>query len=133
MSAKQKEQLRQHLWRVRMNNAPPISFAHGCCIGADIDAHEVAAGILGPLAELRVYPSTAKTAAPIPEDANYIHKRMPPLVRNWMIVQDGRDLLLAAPQDLEDPGYSGTWHAIRYAKRIGVPYIILGLDVDVSE
>ena len=94
-----------------------LSAAHGCCVGADVQFHELVREALGRDVLIAVFPSTAKTAAPIPRDSNYVHhQRLDPLIRNKLIIDEGPDVLLAAPRGPEITR-SGTWAAIRYARK----------------
>lgn len=95
--------------------------SHGCCTGADMQFHDLVRKIYGRSVKIWVFPSTAKTAAPIPDDADYVHERLPPLDRNQLIVKAGRDQLLAVPRNDQEVPFGGTWHAVRCARKIGVP------------
>ena len=97
-------------------------FAHGCCCGADIEFHRMVRRMVGKGAYIAVYPSTAKTRAPIPPDANFVADPKPPLERDRDIVNAGNNLLLATPKQQHEVLRSGTWTTIRYAwrKRIKV-------------
>ena len=105
--------LREHRNRI-------VVAAHGCCSGADIQFHHLIREICGKSVFIAVYPSTAKTAAPIPEDADYVADRLPPLERNPLIIRTGPDVLLATPKEMAEVVRSGTWHAIRFANKAGV-------------
>lgn len=100
-------------------------FAHGCCVGSDIEAHHIVRGLLGRSVYIAVFPSTAKTRAPIPEDADTVFEPDEPLRRNGNIIALGRDRLVATPATSVEVIRSGTWHAIRLAKKNGVPCTIL--------
>ena len=63
-----------------------------------------------------IFPSTAKTRASVPIDANYVAPPKPPLDRNRDIVTFGRDLLIAAPLQDFEVLRSGTWATVRFAK-----------------
>ena len=106
-------------------------FRHGDCVGADADAHEIAVHCSIPKIIIhppmnpkfrafchRDYKDISKDSSIIllPED-DY-------LARNKQIVL-GSDLLIAAPTALSEELRSGTWHTIRYARKLGVPVIIL--------
>jgi hypothetical protein len=95
----------------------PEIFIHGCCRGADLEAHLSVRQILKALVKIHVYPSTAKTQAPIPQDCDVVHERQDPLHRNCLIVAEG-DELLVTPRGGEELR-SGTWHAVRYARKLG--------------
>jgi predicted Rossmann fold nucleotide-binding protein DprA/Smf involved in DNA uptake len=101
-----------------------VSFSHGCCRGADIEAHQIVREVLGQKVHISVYPSTARTRAPIPQDADYVHKRLGPLQRNQLIVDCGSGLLFAAPLQTNEVQRSGTWATVRYARRLGMTIVI---------
>jgi hypothetical protein len=107
-------------WLSRHRNRIAV-FAHGCCTGADVQAHKLFRDVCGSSLFIAVYPSTANTRAPIPPDADFVDDPKPPLMRNRLIVEAGRDVLLACPKDMEEQRRGGTWHAVRYARNIGVP------------
>lgn len=86
---------------------------HGCCVGADAQAHRLA---LRMRIQLHRHP---------PLDARYLDHTLTqgaaeePLdyhARNHAIV-DACSLLIAAPQSSEERLYSGTWSTVRYARR----------------
>jgi hypothetical protein len=101
-------------------------FAHGACIGADVQAHAIARAVLGKKLLIAVYPSTARTRVfELDGSADYIAPVKSPLERNIDIVRAGRDLLIAAPLQNEEIRRSGTWSTVRIARRLGVPLLIL--------
>jgi len=102
-----------------------VLFAHGCCIGADVEAHAIAREVCGPKLFIAALPSTAKTRAQVPSDCNFVARAKPPLERDKDIVDLGKDLLIAAPLTDQESTRSGTWHTIRYAKKIGVMVLLL--------
>lgn len=95
---------------------PGAEFHHGCCTGADHEAHQMAL-VLGY--KIHGYPSTAKTRAEIPEaEFDVLHEPEPPLVRDDKMV-DATTFLIAAPKTREKQPFSGTWHTIGYAAKNG--------------
>ncbi len=94
-----------------------VSFAHGCCSGSDVDAHRLVREICGKSVFIAVFPSTAKTRASIPDDANYVAAPKPPLDRDRDIVGNGSDVLLATPKEIREVVRSGTWATVRYARK----------------
>ncbi len=94
--------------------------AHGCCVGADMQFHKLVREVCGNNVYIAVFPSTANTRAPIPEDADFVAEARPPLERNKDIVNLGSDKLLATPLQMHEVVRSGTWAAIRYARKRGV-------------
>lgn len=122
MTPQQKQLLRDWLDRHKSS----ISFAaHGCCTGSDIEFHKMVREVCGSGVYIAIYPSTSKTRAPIPEDANFVAKPADPLVRNKDIVRAGHDVLVATPKTLYEVLRSGTWAAIRFARKMKVPIVIL--------
>ena len=94
-------------------------FHHGDCIGADIEANGIARSLNYGV---EIHP---------PIDSRYrawcssmcVHSRKPYLERNHDIV-DVSHLLIACPAGPEILR-SGTWATVRYARKTGVPVIIL--------
>jgi len=123
MSEFQRNSLENFLLSLSRNNSI-TSFSHGCCLGADIQFHEIIRKLFGKYVTIKVFPSTASTAAAIPEDSDYVHERLAPMKRNKLIVDAGKDLLLATPLHNQETIRSGTWSAIRYARKIGVNCMI---------
>lgn len=103
-----------------LRSTKPSLVAHGCCVGADIQFHQLVRKLFGRKVYVAVYPSTNKTRAPIPEDADFVAEPRPPLARNKTIISVGCDHLVATPKEMHEVLRSGTWHAIRRARRIGV-------------
>lgn len=82
----------------------PPTFHHGAAVGADLEAER--------LATIDGY-----TTIPYPAGRD-------PLARNQEIVA-AVDILIAAPEkDLEELR-SGTWATVRYARKRGIPIILL--------
>ena len=125
MSEWQKQQLDMWAWT---NRNKLVQFSHGCCIGADVEAHLIIRKRCENNVFISVFPSTAKTRAEVPADANYIALAKPPLERDKDIVDAGHDLLIAAPLLMKDFSRSGTWATVRYARKKKVPVLILWRD-----
>lgn len=91
-----------------------VEFHHGCCEGADSEAHVMARSVQGTL--IHGHPSTLRsfTKREI-EEYTVFHQPQPPLVRNRDIVLDTQ-VLIAAPKEAEEVQRSGTWATIRYAR-----------------
>lgn len=53
------------------------------------------------------------------------HNPKPNLERNKDVVNEGNDLLIAAPKTAREERRSGTWATVRYARKANVPVIIL--------
>lgn len=115
--------LRLHAYLIEKR---PMIFSHGACVGADNEADLVAVNlgiyrIIYPAtnAEKRVTDTTLKDRGPV-----LIHPAKPPLDRNKDIVRAG-DLLIACPKEQKEIIRSGTWTTVRYARRIGRPFIVI--------
>jgi len=102
-------------------------FHHGGAPGGDRQAHRISQA---PTIKARVYVHPAKGADPIDWyklGAEHVYDPQPPLVRNPDIVEGG-ELLVATPFEMEEILRSGTWATIRYARKIGKPYVIIRPD-----
>ena len=89
-----------------------VDFHHGDCIGADVEAHDIALELgLIPVIHPPQNPSKRafKPATTILPTKDYLD-------RNHDIV-DGTLLLIACPKEPEEQLRSGTWATIRYAKK----------------
>jgi hypothetical protein len=116
MSDEQKEHLRELFALGDISE-----FHHGDCIGADAEAHYIAADFNIPII---IHPPTNSVARAFCIGATI---ELPPkdyLTRNHDIV-DCCDILLAAPKTAREEQRSGTWATVRYAKRKHVSYEIL--------
>lgn len=96
-------------------------FHHGDCIGADAEAHEIAAG-LGFKVILHPPVKPDKRAWC---QAQIILPMKDYLARNRDIV-DATELLIAIPGEAIEQLRSGTWSTIRYARKIGRKLLIIG-------
>lgn len=103
---------------------------HGACRGADDEADELAALVF---VHRIVWPSTASTRVPdevlqartrVGSGLTILLPPLPPLVRDRHIVDSG-EVLLAAPRAMYEERHSGTWATVRYARKKGVPVIML--------
>lgn len=100
-------------------------FRHGCCVGADEDAVRIV-DALDPRPSIFGAPSnigalTSEFALAVSDDTT--GEFSDPLERNRLIV-DGSDLLVACPKGPEERR-SGTWATVRYARKKGVPIVIV--------
>lgn len=110
-----------------LNIYKPESFSHGCFIGADIEAHQIVRETLGFTCDILVYPSNHPTTkALIPNDSDYVAPCKNPLERNKDIINNGKDLLIACPKANKEILRSGTWAAIRYARKNNIKVIVIG-------
>lgn len=98
------------------------ALVHGDCVGVDAEADATAARL--GIARW-AYPSNlpAKRAHCSRRGAVDFADPMPPLARNTLIVERG-DALIALPR----PGARGTWDAVRKARAIGRPVVVIGED-----
>lgn len=99
------------------------SFHHGCCIGADEEAHEIAYALEIPIYG---YPCdiTAKVAQIPREQFHWYGEHKAPLDRNKDIIT-ASDFLIACPKTHTEELRSGTWATIRHARKMQIPVIIL--------
>ena len=101
-------------------------FHHGDCIGADFEAHCIAKQI--------GYRVAIHPPLDVRRRAWCVGQRMYPqyefLIRNTHIVLE-TDCMLAAPRKMVSELRSGTWHAIRYARKLERPLAIFWPDGSV--
>jgi hypothetical protein len=103
-------------------------FLHGDCIGADEEAHAIAAAIGY---EIHIHPcDIAVMRARC--DAMVIHPPKPPLDRNRDIVR-GSLIMTAAPGEAKEVLRSGTWATIRFARRLDRQIYIVRPDGSMCE
>lgn len=104
---------------------------HGCCHGADVEAHRIARELHGADFWIEGFPSTTEQEK-CGLDLDMRHSLDAPLHRNQMMVRRiarfHRPLVLAAPRTMVEERRSGTWATIRYAKKQGVPVIVCRPD-----
>ncbi len=106
------------LWGL-LQSFKDVTLAHGDCIGADAQAHEMAEMLNLPIV---IYPpSNPKYRAycritEIPEALYEARDRL--MVRSAGVV-------IAAPRGTWEQLRSGTWRTIRYAEKIGRPVVKL--------
>jgi hypothetical protein len=96
------------------------SFHHGDCIGADAEAHDIASELLW----FTVSHPPDNNKARAHKKCDYEREPKPYLERNRDIV-DHCDLMIAAPDGLEEQLRSGTWATTRYAKKTHTNTIII--------
>lgn len=103
-------------------------FHHGCCTGADEDAHHIArdlgAFIVGHPGPYSEYSSKVKCGA------NFASE--PYFKRNRIIVQDC-DVLIATPRLMVEEPKGGTWYTIRYARKVGKYVYVVWPDGSVTQ
>ena len=106
----------------------PVSFHHGCCIGADHQAGQIADSI--PIANIILHPpiNTSKMAKCI---GDVTRQPKEYLDRNHDIV-DETNILVGTPKEYIEELRSGTWATIRYAKKNNKPVIIIYPDGNIE-
>lgn len=100
-------------------------FHHGDCIGADFDAATIVWSVERYIEIVSHPPLSQFYRAWAPA-----HRSMPAkpyLDRNRDIV-DATDILIATPGENEEQVRSGTWSTVRYARSVGKPVHILGVE-----
>jgi hypothetical protein len=90
------------------------AFHHGDCIGADAQAHDIAA-IMG--CEIVIHPP-ALDAKRAWKRSEQMRKPRSYLSRSKDIVRD-TDMLIAAPAEATEQLRTGTWSTVRFARKIG--------------
>lgn len=100
-----------------ISSLPKITeFHHGCCIGADYQAHEFISKYSKKII-IHGHPSNLKRNRAVCE-CHVMHPELPPLERNRIIV-DSVDFMVAIPFTQHEELRSGTWATIRYTRRLG--------------
>lgn len=103
----------------------PLELHHGCCVGADEQAHKILKGMAQRHDRLKDvviigYPSNIKDKqSEVMSDCDLLYAEHDPLVRNKMIVND-IEYLIAAPKQVQETTRSGTWSTVRYARRVAL-------------
>jgi len=116
--------------RLLLERMPLGEFHHGDCVGADAEAHDFA---LMAGASIHVHPCdiTDKRAWKI-AGVDWVGVVKPPLQRNRDIVR-AVDIMVCAPRMFIEELRSGTWSAIRFARKQRVPLLIVWPDGSVTE
>jgi len=110
-------------WRWLERDRDFTSLHHGDCVGADLDAHNIASAVGFHIA---VHPPLDGTWQAHCEGDRYL----PPqeyLKRNRAIVV-ACDRLIATPREAEEQEKGGTWYTVRFARRVGTPITIIWPD-----
>ena len=94
------------------HNIYPSVLHHGCCIGADAEAHKIA-DTIGMWIVLHPPTNKGKVAALIGNDTRPAKEY---LARNRDIV-DESEYLIACPGTMHEELRSGTWSTVRYARK----------------
>lgn len=108
-------------------------FHHGDCVGADAEADRVAK-VNGYTRVIHPPINESKRAfCGMDDDSDAIvYEPKDYLDRNRDIV-DACDILIATPSSDQETMRSGTWYTVRYARKVGKPYVIIfpdGMAVD---
>lgn len=98
-------------------------FHHGDCVGADAEAHAIAADL--DFLTVVHPPSDEQLRAFC--DADRTEPARPYLKRNRDIVRSV-DLMIAAPGGMEEQHRSGTWSTVRFARQLGTPVLLIMPD-----
>lgn len=105
-----------------------FEFHHGCCLGADASAADIAyhRNVKGRLVArpCNIPSMTSENAIRL---SHVVHDPLPPLDRNKLIV-DACDLLLACPGGFKEELRSGTWATIRHARKTDKPRLFFYPD-----
>ena len=117
-----------------IRDAAATEFHHGCCIGSDADAAEVASsrdlGFARPRIVAHPPINNSKVSATEQMFADETRPPLDYLTRNRNIV-DACDVLLACPKGPEERR-SGTWSTIRYARKCGKRVVIFWPNGEVT-
>lgn len=125
MTARQRDAFRE--WLAGLVVAR--QFHHGDCRGADEQAHGILQSLPGwaSACQLVIHPPTVNKFRAFCVPYHYKHAPRDYLVRNVNIV-DQTDMLAVAPLTTQEQLRSGTWSAVRYARRAGKPRTIFWPD-----
>jgi hypothetical protein len=106
---------------------------HGDCIGADAQFHALLKEIN---ATIVVHPpDDPKHRAYCNGGLSVVMPARPYLQRNRSIA-NASSILLAAPKETEEPAPGrgqGTWSTVRYARKVGIPNMIIWTDGSTTE
>ncbi|MAH50157.1 hypothetical protein CMI37_30330 [Candidatus Pacearchaeota archaeon] len=101
----------------------PIAIHHGGCVGADEEFHIAARRFTLVCTIIHHRPeNTSQQAVGLVYNAD--RPARPYLDRNHAIV-DESEYLIATPAGMREVMRSGTWSTIRYARKQGVPHLII--------
>jgi hypothetical protein len=105
----------------------PDQFAHGDCIGADEDLHNLVslAGL-----PITIYPPINESKRAFCR-GGFVMEAKDYLERNHDIV-DACNVLWACPSGMQEELRSGTWATIRYARKQNKPVVIFYPDGSVA-
>ena len=121
MTEQQKEKLFEIICLSR-----PTEFHHGCCVGADLEAHYLVAAWCPRIV---AHPPENMSLAEIPQGCDQVRKPRPYLERNRNIV-DECEVLIATPNSKRPKPCSGTWYTINYARQKVRPMSVIVIYPD---
>lgn len=129
MTNKQKVSFLSQWLFLKDSSDPWIEFHQGQCVGADYDALM--------LVKSQGYAWTVSHPPDVRTNIHRVecHARWPTkyyIERNHEIV-DATDLLIVAPETMEETLRSGTWATYRYAKKVGKPIFVIFPDGSLKE
>jgi hypothetical protein len=103
-------------------------FHHGDCVGSDAEAHNIVRGI----SDIIIHPPIDPKYRAFCKGAFLVHPEREYKKRNCDIIDDS-ELIIVTPHKEYEELRSGTWHAIRYAKKIGKHIIIIWPNGNTQE
>ena len=101
------------------------SASHGDCIGADEEFHNVCRSVPRHIKIIGHPPTNSSKRAFCKFD--FVFEEKDYITRNHDIV-NSVDILLACPKETKEIIRSGTWATIRYARKVGIPVLIIYPD-----
>lgn len=94
---------------------------HGDCVGADADAHEIAAAVG---ADIVIHPPVDEKLRAFCKGARESREPRTHFQRNRNIV-DETDHLIGTPYEMTEQPRGGTWYTIGYARKLGKPCSVI--------
>ncbi len=125
MSEDQKRSLEENLLHFRQLGM--VWFHHGDCVGADAEAHEIAARLGYKIAIHPPYDPSRRAF----KQGDYLSPVDSYLSRNRKIVLN-TSALFAAPHTMNENARGGTWYTVRFAKELGRPLYLLARIVKLE-
>lgn len=124
MTDQQKQSFRELLKELARDDFR-FEFHHGCCLGADAKATDIADRMYYS-STIIAHPSDLKgmTSELALNWSQVHHPAKPPLDRNKDIV-NASDMMIACPENAEEQLRSGTWATVRYCRKVGKPLAIV--------
>lgn len=119
----------RHCLAQQLSLLDPVAVHHGDCIGADTEFNDLCRprGCIIHLHPANIDRFRAWCSFTPP---TVLHRSLSPLKRNHVIVA-ASELLLAAPSSPREILRSGTWAAIRHARKLGKAIILIFPDGSV--